>query len=257
MRKFYFFLILIFSVGLFSLYSESEGEKLFKSNDASGAVVLLENEIRNGEISSDTYNYLGLAYFQLGNYSKSIDAFERGMKSSVSNRKQLCFNEGNVAFTNGDYSKAESCFSTALAVAQDLYPAVLNRANSRLMLKKYSDAILDYKRYIEAVPDDVQKDKIIQLIGYLQEQLVFEEQEKQRLAEEQRILEEENARMQQELARQAAEKAAKEAEEKASEEERRRKLLEDVANSLQQTETTNMTAGAEEVLDYDYESELD
>ncbi len=59
------------------------------------------------------------------------------------------------------------------------------------------------------------------------------------------------------MARQKAEQEALEAERKAAEEERRRKLLEDVANSLQQTDTTNMTAGAEDVLDYDYESELE
>ena len=59
------------------------------------------------------------------------------------------------------------------------------------------------------------------------------------------------------MARQKAEQDALEAERKAAEDERRRKLLEDVANSLQQTDTTNMTAGAEDVLDYDYESELE
>ncbi len=78
-----------------------------------------------------------------------------------------------------------------------------------------------------------------------------------RLAEEQKRLEEENKRLQEEMARQKAEQEALEAERRAAEEERRRKLLEDVANSLQQTDTTNMTAGAEDVLDYDYESELE
>ena len=39
--------------------------------------------------------------------------------------------------------------------------------------------------------------------------------------------------------------------------ERRRKLLEDVANSLQNTDSTNMTSGTEDLIDYDYESELD
>ena len=63
--------------------------------------------------------------------------------------------------------------------------------------------------------------------------------------------------MQAEIARREAEQAAAEAARKAEEEERRRKLLEEVANSLQQTDTTNMTAGAEDVLDYEYESELD
>ena len=70
-------------------------------------------------------------------------------------------------------------------------------------------------------------------------------------------MEEENQRLQEELARQEAERKAAEDARLAEEAERRRKLLEDVANSLQQTDTTNMTAGAEDVLDYEYESELE
>ena len=107
------------------------------------------------------------------------------------------------------------------------------------------------------MPDDSQRDEIFRLVAHLEEQLVFEEQEKIRLAEEERRLAEENERMQAELARREAEQAALEAKKQAAEAERRRKLLEDVAHSLQQTDSTNMTAGAEDVLDYEYESELD
>ena len=256
MKKRFVSLFFIVSAMAF-LSAESEGEKQFKANNPSGAAVLLESEIQRGEISADTYNFLGLAYFQLGEYAKSIDAFERGMKSSYADRKKLCFNEGNVAYASGDYEKAENCFSLAVAVSPQMYSAVLNRANARLMQKKYGGALHDYKLYVASVPDDPQRDSIIRLISYLEEQLVFEEQEKVRLAEEQKRIAEENERMQAEIARREAEQAAAEAARKAEEEERRRKLLEEVANSLQQTDTTNMTAGAEDVLDYEYESELD
>ena len=57
----------------------------------------------------------------------------------------------------------------------------------------------------------------------------------------------------------AEEEAARaEAERIAAEEAaRRRKLLEDVAASLQNTETENMSAGAEGTVEYDYETELE
>ena len=42
-----------------------------------------------------------------------------------------------------------------------------------------------------------------------------------------------------------------------AEEARRKKLLEDVANSLQGTDSTNLTSGAEDLIDYDLEGELD
>lgn len=260
MKRFFIFFrcsLFFFLCAVSALYADTDGVRQFKANNPSGAVVLLEDEIKNGDISIDTYNFLGLSYFQLGEYAKAIDAFERGMKASVADRKQLCYNEGNVAYASGDYEKAESCFSLAVAVSPQMYQAVLNRANSRLMQKKYEDALSDYRTYVAAVPDDPQRDDILRLVSYLEEQLVFEEQEKIRLAEEQKRLAEENERMQAELARREAEKAALEAERQAAEAERRRKLLEDVANSLQQTDSTNMTAGAEDVLDYEYESELD
>ena len=82
--------------------------------------------------------------------------------------------------------------------------------------------------------------------------------QKERLEEERRRAEEE---------RLAAEKAAEEerlaaeraAEEKrlAEEAERRRKLLEDVANSLHKTDSTNMSSGVEDIIEYEQESELD
>ena len=42
-----------------------------------------------------------------------------------------------------------------------------------------------------------------------------------------------------------------------AEDERRKKLLEDVANSLQSSDSTNLTSGAEDLIEYDLEGELD
>ena len=257
MNKVYIsFCILVF-LSVFSLFAESEGEKLFKSNDPSGAIPLLEKDIIAGTVSADTYNFLGLSYYQLGNFSKAIETFEKGMKSPITNKKILSFNQGNVAYAAGDYNKAESCFSLALAASPSFYEALLNRANSRLMAQKYQEALDDYKKYITVLPDDPQEPEIRRLIAYLEGEIQRIQEEAIRFAEEQKRLEEENARMQAELARQQAEREAAEAELRAAEAERRRKLLEDVANSLQQTDTVNMTAGAEDVLEYDYESELE
>lgn len=251
--SFIFFVLIIAS----SLFAETEGEKLFKNNDPSGAIPLLEKDIATGSVSADTYNFLGLSYYQIGNLPKSLEAFEKGMNSPLSNKKILSFNQGNVAYSAGDYKKAETSFSLSLAASPTFYEALLNRANARLMSQKYPEALEDYKKYITVLPDDPQEPEIRRLIAYLEGEIQRIQEEAIRFAEEQKRLEEENARMQAELARQQAEREAAEAELRAAEAERRRKLLEDVANSLQQTDTVNMTAGAEDVLDYDYESELE
>ena len=46
----------------------SRGESLFKENNAKDAVQVLEYEILNGQISDNTYNFLGLGYYQLEEY---------------------------------------------------------------------------------------------------------------------------------------------------------------------------------------------
>ena len=239
------------------LFSETEGEKLFKQNKPEEAISALEKEIQENNITKDSYNFLGLSYFQTGNYAKSIDAFERGLKSPYADKKLLCLNEGNVAFSQGDYVKAESAFSLALVVSPNYYPALLNRANTYLMLQNYKKAKDDYSAFLLAQSQDSQADNIRRLIGYLEEQMVFQAEEEKRMAEEAARLAEENERIQAELQKREEERLAAEKIAREEEAERRRKLLEDVASSLKQTDSMNMTAGAEDVIDYEYESELE
>lgn len=98
-----------------------------------------------------------------------------------------------------------------------------------------------------------------------QARLLEEQREElKKLIEEQKAAQEaqrlENAKRQEETAKWEAENArraeeeAKRAEEDAA---RRRKLLEDVAASLQNSGSSNMNAGAEGTVDYGYETELE
>ncbi|MBO4640473.1 MAG: tetratricopeptide repeat protein [Treponema sp.] len=259
--------VLIFCSGTF-LFAESEGEKLFKSNKPAEAVLFLEDEINNGTASSAAYNYLGLAYYQTGDYQKSVDAFAKGLKVPATNKKILSYNQGNSYYAMGDYENAAKSFSLALSADPKYTQALLNRGNSYLMAQKYNETITDYERYIIMEPEDPQRSKLEQLIGLLKQEIARQEEEAKIMAEEAARLAEEEKRMAEELARQKEEEERLEAERKAEEErlaeikrqeeaERRRKLLEDVANSLQNTDSTNMTSGTEDLIDYDFESELD
>ncbi|WP_407396583.1 tetratricopeptide repeat protein [Treponema sp.] len=94
--------------------------------------------------------------------------------------------------------------------------------------------------------------------------LEAQREELRKLIEEQKAAQEaqriETARREEEAARREAEsalratEAARKAEEDAA---RRRKLLEDVAASLQNSGSSNMNAGAEGTIDYGYETELE
>ena len=74
-----------------------------------------------------------------------------------------------------------------------------------------------------------------------------------RKAEEAERIKKEEERLQAERERIAAEKARLEAEKAAAEAERRKKLLEEVSAALQAGSSTNVSAGTEGVLDYEYE----
>lgn len=368
--------------------SLSQGESLFKENNAKDAVQVLEYEILNGQISDNTYNFLGLGYYQLGDYEKSLDAFRRGLKAQPDNTKLLSYNMGNTYYAIKDYTSAVNCYSDSLKAAPTFYDALLNRANALLMTGQLTSAKEDYQLFVIKCPDDPQKERIEMLIKALEEEIARREEEARLLAEQnkakweefdenlndnqndnyipdweqfeseladgrtgpydpewerinhenpenltenkpvvqvvnweefeneggaalaerepvdselvsdeedwlifsdeeleemkrleaesreehERWLEEERRR-QQEIATREAQKRAQEQQlsleeerklreqlledMRKSEEERRKKLLEDVANSLQGSDSTNLTSGAEDLIDYDLEGELD
>lgn len=286
MNKKIFLPILIYFFLFLQIFAESQGENLFKTNNPSQAVLFLEEEIENGTASSVAYNYLGLAYYQLEEYEKSIEAFEKGLKVPATNKKILSFNQGNVYYAMKDYDNAIKKFSLTLTADPKYTKALLNRANAHLMKQNYQEAINDYEKFIIMEPVDEQRPEIEELLALLKkEQIRLEEEARVRAEEEARLAEEER-RLQEELERQRierekqeeaerlereriaeeeriarekeeAEKRALEEKRRAEEAERRRKLLEEVANSLQNTDSTNMSSGAEELMEYDYESELD
>ncbi len=239
------------------MHAETEGERLFKNNRPADAAPLLEADIASGTASSDAYNYLGLAYYQTGQFVKSVAAFEKGLSVPGTNKKILAYNAGNAAFAAADYAKADSYYSLALAASPDFTPAVLNRANARLKQDKLSDAVDDYSLFLRIAPDDPQSARINQMIALIRAELDKRAADAVAAAEQEKKRQEEEAALKAEQDRLAAQKAAEETALKAAEEERRRKLLEDVANSLQDTSTENMTSGTEDTINYDSEPELD
>ena len=295
MKKILFVLIIEFLV--INAFSQgkvkSKGETLFSENKPEEAVLFLEEEIQNQTASADAYNYLGLAYFQLGDYEKSVAAFAKGLGVSGTNKKLLAYNQGNSYFAMKKYLDASKSYSLALSADSSYSDALLNRANAYTMEKLYDKAIDDYKKFLILKPEDKQKDSIIALIDALSKEIIrLEEEEKlqqaeaERIALEEALIEEALEKQRQEEERIAEEKRVEEAriaeekrikEEKEAEErrlveeeqrrieqerlakeaERRRKLLEDVANSLHNTGSTNMSSGAEDIMDSEQESDLD
>ena len=59
------------------------GRKAFLNNQPHEAVSYLSNGLESGGGTKNDYNYLGIAYQQLGEYEKAIETFQKGIERTV------------------------------------------------------------------------------------------------------------------------------------------------------------------------------
>ena len=248
-------LSLILEISVFAQTNDFQiGESLYKQNKALDAVPYLLSSLKD---NPKAYLYLGICYYQLGQYENSVNICEKGLNSFGTDKKYLAYNAGNSCFAAGEYQMAEKYYSIAISADSRFYEPILNRANTYVKLNRYQDAINDYENYILYKKDDEQRGEIERMISALKGEMVNQEQIKLQQAEDDKRRAEEDARIQ-ELMQQQEEQSRLEKQKKmAADAERRKRLLEDVASSLQSAEPENMTAGAEGTFGYDYEDELE
>ena len=289
-RKYKGFWAIIFSLFFAAALSNAqqrEGIRLYEQGMAAESIAFLEADIDAGNALPVEYNYLGLAYYQIGNFAKSVEAFRKGLAIPGTNKKRIYFNMGNSYFLMGDFENALNSYSMASVADPNYGEPVLNKANAELKLDRLKDAQDDYRRYLALCPDTPQRPEIEKILALIDEEIVSR-------AESERVAQEEAERLRQEEERIAAEKAEQEriaaekkaederlaaekkaeeeriaaekkaegervaAAKRAEEEERRRKMLEEVAESLRRSsETTNISADAESAIEYEYESDIE
>ena len=253
------FIILFHLLLMPDIFADSfeDGALLFSRNKPKEAIVLFEQALQSANTDPLVYNYLGLSYYQTGQMQKALETFLSGTQKDGTNKRVLYYNAGNTAFAMGLLLEAENYFSLSSVADPFNAQVYLNRANTRLKLQKLSDAADDYNNYIRLNPLSPQADEIRKLLLLLFEEIENKKNEEERIAQETQRLKEEEARITQELALQKEEQERAAAEKAAAEAERRRLLMEEIAASLQNTESTNLSAGSEGVMEYTYESELD
>lgn len=289
-RKYKSFSAIIFSLffaAALSSAQQREGVRLYEQGMAAESIAFLEADIESGNALPVEYNYLGLAYYQIGNFAKSVEAFRKGLAIPGTNKKRIYFNMGNSYFLMGDFENALNSYSMASVADPNYGEPVLNKANAELKLDRLKDAQDDYRRYLALCPDTPQRPEIEKILALIDEEMVSRaeservaqeeaerlRQEEERItaekAEQERIAAEKKAEDEKiaaerkaEEERIAAEKKAEEerlaAAKRAEEEERRRKMLEEVAESLRRSsETTNISADAESAIEYEYESDIE
>ncbi|MDR2257565.1 MAG: tetratricopeptide repeat protein [Treponema sp.] len=214
----------------FSQSNFNRGEELFMLNKPREALVFLENAVAEDPAHVTAFYYLGMAYQQLGRIDEAIAAYRKILPRAGKETARVAYNLGNAYYMKGNTASAEQCYTQALDEDPVFAPAYLNRANTRVKSGSLKTAIVDYELYLSLEPGSPKKPEIERLIAFIREEFAEEERRK--------LLAEEAAR---------------------AEAERRRRLLEEVSASLQSAaeDSRGLSAGAEDVLGYEGEFELE
>ncbi|MBO7421036.1 MAG: tetratricopeptide repeat protein [Spirochaetaceae bacterium] len=170
-RKIKIFSVLLFLIGTLSCFASELYDRAFaayKNNSPEEARRLFLQLIEEEGPDASVYNYIGVTYYQTGDFEKSIGAFEKGSTIPFANRALLYFNAGNSAFALNDFARAEKFYTSSIAADEEYSSAYLNRANARVKLEKYKDAFSDYDAYLKLEPETEQKDSIEAMMKLLE-----------------------------------------------------------------------------------------
>jgi tetratricopeptide (TPR) repeat protein len=208
----------------------NRGEELFMLNKPREALAFLENAIAEDPAHVTAFYYLGMVYQQLGRIDEAIAAYRKILPRAGKESARIAYNLGNAYYMKENTAFAEQFYTQALDEDPVFAPAYLNRANTRVKNGSLKTAIADYELYLSLEPGSPKKPEIERLIAFIREEFAAEERRK--------LLAEEAAR---------------------AEAERRRRLLEEVSASLQSAaeDSRGLSTGAEDVLGYEGEFELE
>ncbi len=223
-------LICVALAGAYGQSVFSKGEDLFLRNRPQEAIPLLEAALAEDGAHVVAALYLGIAYQQSDRHDDAVAVFRRILPRAGDKTALVAFNLGNAYFAKGGASFAIQYYTQALQADPNYASAYLNRANARVKMGAVQESTADYEQFLALEPSSPKRPQIEQLLALIRGEAAAAER--------------------------ARESAAAEAK---AEEDRRRRLLEEVAASLQSAaeETRGLQAGAEEVLSYDGEFELE
>ena len=145
----------------------ADGEELFQLNDKN--------------INPAVFVYLGVAYYQVEEYQKSLNICVRGLTRPDTDHKVLAYNGGNSAYALGNYARADACYAIAIKEDPNFSAAYLNRANAQLKQDHLEDARANYQKFIEMESENEQRPAIEQLIALLDAEILRRANEKPEL----------------------------------------------------------------------------
>jgi tetratricopeptide (TPR) repeat protein len=127
------------------------GESYFTSGKTGKAIQEFQRLIEL-DPSARSFASMGLAYRHLGRFDEARKYFQEGLKRDRHNASCL-FNLGYIEGGKGNYPAAEALFQEVLRSNPDFSEALLELANLRIASKKFEQAAILLRRYVQ-VSDD-------------------------------------------------------------------------------------------------------
>ena len=159
----------------------ADGEELFQMNKPAEAIPLFEKLIDDKNVNPAVFIYLGVAYYQIEEYQKSLSICVKGLTRADTDHKVLAYNAGNSAYALGNYARADACYAIAIKEDPNFSAAYLNRANAQLKQDLLEEARDNYRKFIEMESENEQRPAIEQLIALLDEEILRRANEKPEL----------------------------------------------------------------------------
>ena len=206
------------------------GEELFMQNKPQEALRYLESAVSEDPAHVKAFSYLGIVYLQVNRIDDAIATYTRILPRAGGDTAEIAFNLGNLHFMKGNNDLARQSYNMAISYNPSYSSAYLNRANVLVRNGDLSRALDDYEKYLSMEPNSSQREQIMRMMAFIRDEFAA--------AESRRLLAEEAAR---------------------AEAERRRRLLQEVTESLQAAaeDSRGLSAGTEDVQDYHSEFELE
>ena len=123
------------------------GESYFRSEKTNKSIEAF-NKLIKTEPSARAYSFLGLSNIHLGRFDEARQNFQAGLKLEPHNNFCL-FQLGYIAKLQGNSAEAEATFQKVLRSSPDYPEALLELANLRMESKKFSEAAELLRRYVK------------------------------------------------------------------------------------------------------------
>lgn len=166
--------VCVFSAGLLPgcANPQKDGTEALEAGNYEAALTEFKKaaESDNKEKSAEGYRGLGMAYYEMQDYAKALEAFEQAADKGVDQSVQLYHLMGICAMQSGDYEKALEYTQTGLALVESDSSKGANTDMIREMkyneivcceqLSDWETARQKVEKYLNEYPDDeaVQKE---------------------------------------------------------------------------------------------------